>query len=1258
MKNKKMTFKLKRKLGFMMGLIWTVSSLYAWENSDDWQMDSGIMSSYYNLATRVPDAMPDFSSITATLVRVETTIDHPSMIGRWPGLTELYDENFASRHETFLKVPVSGEYVLTIETDDAAELWLDGVRQIATEPPVATSSATCFLTEGLHACVVTHYQSSDEAALRLFWEGPSLPFELIPAEAFCLPHPVGYEYGLLADYYDLTRLYTTPAARDALVDLPCVDAIQPTASTVSMCVRFPSVTTPWYGMPSALTDWFAARYTGSLLIDQAGVYTFALKANQGARVFIDEVELVTVNTDSPNEAGLETASCSLTAGFHDFRVEYYEKTGSSQLSLYWQTPSSIEMKLVPPEVFFHAVGGATTSSQGSAPAVTLLEPLNEPHGVGNTFSFVASAYDRDDDLAFVSFYVNDRFVANGVRGADGLWRGSWRNDSLTGNLTLTAHAEDAAGNLAVSAPLTRSVEVPPSGYAFGWQARFWHLDAACTNVSDAIFATPADFETRVDRVRYPSTDDAESWAGLPASFRNHYVGEFTGEIWLKESGEHEWTVRANDGASLWVDGVCVLSDLNRHTNGIDTSLVLYLSEGFHSVVLRYFEFTGIARLSILDFTRTDVASDYMPRTRFVYQTGCADLDQDGLPDWWETRHGLNPQDSSDATQDNDGDGLDNVGEYAAGSDPQIADTDRDGIPDGWEYAHGLCAYLNDALFDADGDGLSNIVEYRHGTNPHVRDTDEDGFDDGVEILSYRSNPLVADMAPGLTSLSVPVSGASFTASTGHWMVENDRVVADQRAGSLTWHLMVPTGGADALAVEITQAERYAHNSRFDLSLYVDGIFVSRILVESPYGEMRDAVFACPELTAGEHAFRLVWNNCEVNTFLAVNSLRFVRLNGLDADEDGVPDWRQTRAGQVTQLDNLPCESAVSPLCVEGTDLWRDALEVRADYPDGTFGVFAVAPTVGEGFYANVDLAETGATHISLDNRSAADAFDVVWKPTDVFSNENLAFRIREGDAMRFAAYDNQPTDFEIVSAQDPSVTVTNWTTHGVTAYTFATAGVYEVRAVAESGLWQETNGCARVEVVTSRFPLRNLAVFKGSARTLRANTLDQNNVIEHDPDLSVVAESVMGFEQDPDFDRHGGVPYVKLDLYTLADEDLGLVSRVSENGAISDAIQVSPIWYDNGTYCRVEQTYPDGSQLVEVSILLGNVPADIIVKLEVFVTGVTFEDGTCVKTLTADDFDDDGMCAVRFIRIRGSQTSVCHRTSIYQDGRQLFRNKE
>jgi hypothetical protein len=51
-------------------------------------------------------------------------------------------------------------------------------------------------------------------------------------------------------------------------------------------------------------------------------------------------------------------------------------------------------------------------------------------------------------------------------------------------------------------------------------------------------------------------------------------------------------------------------------------------------------------------------------------TPYADSDGDGLPDEWETKHGLNPNDPADATADASGDGYSNVEKFIFGIDPK------------------------------------------------------------------------------------------------------------------------------------------------------------------------------------------------------------------------------------------------------------------------------------------------------------------------------------------------------------------------------------------------------------------------------------------------------------------------------------------------------------------------------------------------------------------------------------------------------------
>lgn len=83
-----------------------------------------------------------------------------------------------------------------------------------------------------------------------------------------------------------------------------------------------------------------------------------------------------------------------------------------------------------------------------------------------------------------------------------------------------------------------------------------------------------------------------------------------------------------------------------------------------TVDARIVEQVRIGEGAIID-SQQDV--DGWPR----YRRGKAprDSDGDGMPDTWEGKFGLNPQDQTDSTHDRDGDGYTNIEEFINGTDP-------------------------------------------------------------------------------------------------------------------------------------------------------------------------------------------------------------------------------------------------------------------------------------------------------------------------------------------------------------------------------------------------------------------------------------------------------------------------------------------------------------------------------------------------------------------------------------------------------------
>jgi len=964
--------------------------------------------------------------------------------------------------------------------------------------------------------------------------------------------------------------------------------------------------------PLDKTHRFGVRIRGTITAPEAGVYKFRLSAKKAAqawlsdsanpydrKLLIDQPVPVGYHSLTPSQVVNRTVEKTLTSNQVCY-VEILLKTAGNggHASLWWQRPGSTLWEVIPSSYLQSYVQPSDDKDQDGLPdaweAANGLEPNN-----GRGGGYLDHDGDLSNDLLEYQLGTSPRTVDSDGDGLRGV------------NEVLITKTDPKKADSDEDGIPDRVVESSLRGIYTAYR-RTGHVSAKWSEQGENLRHSSLKYFIVNSYVEY---DMDISTAGMK-------------QLTLLLGWNHKPSLSSRPLVRFYIDGN-EMPTVKVDIRGAATIFTPWLTEGKHRIRCRFIA------------PGKTIPSFWIHSISLAAIDG-ADADGDGIQDWMAERMG--------EQLDSDGDGL----------------SDHDEI---------MIYHSNPLKIDSDDDGLSDIDEVNlWKTDPAVADSDGDGVSDGDEVLQALTNPLVADF--GTRTVLSTANGSSQKVIRGSWRLEGSSIYATSLNGELEYTLTAPNTGSYVLEIDLGDHNNFVAENAFEIEAFLDGTFLGKETLVVARNTKRTLRFWLPDVATGNHAIRLKWNNIKPSKVLQIHALRLVAFAGPDTDGNGKADWIDARSARLAVTANVPPVSFVSPLCVEGESRYPELVSLLADFvPVGaTQELYFVKKSLSGEWYTNITLSPKDSTLLSLDGGmgGAFAYYSTRWVPLNLLTTESTNLTIRLHDALLLEALPEVVIDEEdpfapvqeptgcvqfIIDGPDGLVTNVAPVTTPV-PFIFDTAGDYTVTTtystnaqafVAGSGstnMYGFVNGSADPTIFTNAIQGSTLTVkvvdahfasdpsFCKKERTWTCPDMPADCWFEADANLAFSAKANAG----------GGTQF----KITLTDKKpQNIVARIEEEGPIVDVATVSSISAYAGNYWSTVATFPDGSEMGMMTITLSNVPPDIKIKLSSLMAGVTFDDGSRVKILTAADFNAEGVATYYLIK-SASKASICHKVRIMQ----------
>jgi hypothetical protein len=340
------------------------------------------------------------------------------------------------------------------------------------------------------------------------------------------------------------------------------------------------------GAPAGLpVDHFSARWQGDWTFE-TGQYTFFLYADDGVRLWLDD-ELI-IDAWTPGIGAHQVMRQIDAAGLHQLKLDYFEQTGGAAVRLHWRRTDLYPVwqgkyynqPWVEGDPLYRRDDGAIQFDWG------LGCPPNLPCDAFSVAWNATRLFEPGTHRFFLYADEGYQLYVDGNLVSEGGWYDGQEGGAVDVVYTLEAagltwhhvtYNFHDRGTLAEARLWTEYLERPT------WFIEFYDN----TNLS----GTPVIEDPDGEKIFFDWGYDKPRKA-MPSG--DNFSIRWSGQRYF-HSGTYRFGLYADDGARLWVDGELLIDGwyggaASHH------GPVKYLDEGYHDVILEYYEVGGLAEI--------------------------------------------------------------------------------------------------------------------------------------------------------------------------------------------------------------------------------------------------------------------------------------------------------------------------------------------------------------------------------------------------------------------------------------------------------------------------------------------------------------------------------------------------------------------------------------------------------------------------------------------------------------------------------------